>query len=1112
MPSSLSLMPNIDIICLTETWLIPTPPTRSTYPINWKQHHSYGPKTADNHGSRGISLLINPRVTSPINVLTTQQQYPHSLSFTVANYLIHCLYLPPSITNTEAMDTLNNLPTSTSTDHTIFCGDFNARLTCLGDHRTTTRGTMLKEWMRSYNLTCLNQTMTYGIPTYENITSLTPSTSIIDLFITDHHTIPATMEILSSLSLHSPHRAIHLALSITPTISPSTPYPRRTWNLSRLQENDVCELYATTVANNMISLHTKIQLLLRQPPSTIPDIDELCTQFTNNIHHALDTALGTRSPKPKDKNAWFWTPHLQDLVDKREKYFKKLKHTYGLSRIPLLNLYQQAKQQLKLAIKARRRTTWREFLDHLSHQDYQLTTRQIKAMRTKRKPSPSFTSPMGPQAAANIMADTLATVFDGSLLHRNNTHHRPAHNNTTTTGSAQNTTTNIGSAHYTNTTTPIDLNHHPSPFNTDNLTYALRKLPNRKAPGPDHIRAEMLKPISQVILPIISSLFDLCWQWSFAPALWRQAQIVPIYKKNDPADPSNYRPISLTSHMRKLMEHCIIDILPDNSPPLDISQGGFRQQRSALDQVACLQHIIHHHTKTRSPPVLVCLDIKSAYDTVDRNIIWNRLQQHCSPPLLGLLQHLFDKVSISVLLDGYTSHSFSPLTGVLQGSVLSPALYSVYINQLPQLLRLADEALHHSFQHLPPPLIRQTTLNSLLYADDIILIGTRDSIPTLLQVAERTSFDLGFRWSPSKCVVLSPPSSAPRIYKLYDTPLQHLPSFRYLGVPISRFGQINIPELIAHNRNAGLAALFSLVPLGLNPHGLPPKLQIALYKQFIRPTMEYGLAITKTTKRQLTPLQQTQQQALRRMFGGHSTSETAVIQHLSALPTMFTRSTILQAKFIHRSAYLPDDALLTLLLPRLNSPRSPWSALLKSNKLHQLLTSNARLNIKIIKTFQHQQMLIQHAKGHNINACSPDIKIYSGLLIPMEPKTRSLIIRWRRGWIPGKPVPCQCLRSTLTKLHTRLCPLIHQITLPDHLLGDDYHPVDTLLNILPPFNASDKAKAKILPFWSHFWPLLLTFLGTIDAFSHLSTELVNNTLDNRLLIWLGANPVTPPIN
>lgn len=68
----------------------------------------------------------------------------------------------------------------------------------------------------------------------------------------------------------------------------------------------------------------------------------------------------------------------------------------------------------------------------------------------------------------------------------------------------------------------------------------------------------------------------------------------------------------------------------------------------------------------------------------------------------------------------------------------------------------------------------------LLYADDTILIGTCDSIPVMLQVAERASYDLGFRWIPTNCIVLPP-----QVYNIYGTPIQHLPSFQYLSVPLS---------------------------------------------------------------------------------------------------------------------------------------------------------------------------------------------------------------------------------------------------------------------------------------------------------------------------------------
>jgi hypothetical protein len=156
----------------------------------------------------------------------------------------------------------------------------------------------------------------------------------------------------------------------------------------------------------------------------------------------------------------------------------------------------------------------------------------------------------------------------------------------------------------------------------------------------------------------------------------------------------------------------------------------------------------------------------------------------CSPPLLGLLRNLFDEVMVSVLLSGFSSPHFSPCTGVLQGSVLSPALYSLYINLLPSILRLADQALNFSLHHLPPPLIPNTVLNSLLYADDIVLIGSRDSLPTLLQVAERASHDLGFRWSATKCVILAPPQTPPEFIP-YMILLS--PTYPLLGTLVSPF-------------------------------------------------------------------------------------------------------------------------------------------------------------------------------------------------------------------------------------------------------------------------------------------------------------------------------------
>ncbi|KAG0996410.1 hypothetical protein G6F25_013838 [Rhizopus arrhizus] len=178
----------------------------------------------------------------------------------------------------------------------------------------------------------------------------------------------------------------------------------------------------------------------------------------------------------------------------------------------------------------------------------------------------------------------------------------------------------------------------------------MRRLPLRKAPGSDHLRTEMLIPIRKQVAAILARLFDICCQWSYTPSLWRHAQVVPIYKKGDPHQPSNFRPISLTSIIRKLFEMCLFPHLEDVSPPLDIAQGGFRPQRSALDQALCLHDLIQEYNRRRRHfPVVAFLDIKAAYDTVDRRVIWQSLLAVSAPfALVSILAHLFDDVSISV--------------------------------------------------------------------------------------------------------------------------------------------------------------------------------------------------------------------------------------------------------------------------------------------------------------------------------------------------------------------------------------------------------------------------------------------------------------------------------
>ncbi|KAG1437812.1 hypothetical protein G6F56_012919 [Rhizopus delemar] len=256
------------------------------------------------------------------------------------------------------------------------------------------------------------------------------------------------------------------------------------------------------------------------------------------------------------------------LYDRRELYRRQWKRAIGINKGLRWQEYLTAKDEFRNAMYSRRRATWKQFCETLSSGPLEETTATIKRFRRNRTTSPQFAHPEGPTVAAATMANHLKQVFSGSTL---------------------------PSTRYSSP--PIPDGPHVEeedacPFDCEDVRYALlKRLSRRKAPGCDHLRTEMLLPIADSLVPVLTLLFRLCWIWSSVPSAWCTAQVVPIYKKGDPLDPGNYRPISLTSVLRKLFELCLQTSLEDTAPPLDPVQGGFRHGRSALDQALCLNEL-----------------------------------------------------------------------------------------------------------------------------------------------------------------------------------------------------------------------------------------------------------------------------------------------------------------------------------------------------------------------------------------------------------------------------------------------------------------------------------------------------------------------------------------
>ena len=150
----------------------------------------------------------------------------------------------------------------------------------------------------------------------------------------------------------------------------------------------------------------------------------------------------------------------------------------------------------------------------------------------------------------------------------------------------------------------------------------IKKMKNNKSHGVDQIPPKLLKEIVEQISTPLAKLFNLSLEEGIAPSEWKEANITPLFKKGSRNKPENYRPVSLTSVVCKLLETLIRDHIVEflvKHKLINISQHGFLKARSCLTNLICFLEEITKWVDDRSPPVdifrklLIKCHIKDCY-------------------------------------------------------------------------------------------------------------------------------------------------------------------------------------------------------------------------------------------------------------------------------------------------------------------------------------------------------------------------------------------------------------------------------------------------------------------------------------------------------------------
>lgn len=256
-----------------------------------------------------------------------------------------------------------------------------------------------------------------------------------------------------------------------------------------------------------------------------------------------------------------------------------------------------------------------------------------------------------------------------------------------------------------------------------------------KSVGLDGLSSEILRLCCPFLLPYITHIINFCISHSVFPSAWKIAKIIPLPKVNKPEQFSELRPISILPTIckitEKILEIQLRQFLHINNilPPY---QSGFRAGYSCTTTLLDVVDEVCRAVDQGKLLLLVLLDFSRAFDTINHDILDAILFN------IGLSEHackLFSEILRGrcqrVLVDGVLSSTRLISSGVPQGSVLGPLLYSIYTFNLQSALKYTSVHFYADDTQLMLSFNQNNTDQALRYVNE--------DVNNLVAYAERHS-------------------------------------------------------------------------------------------------------------------------------------------------------------------------------------------------------------------------------------------------------------------------------------------------------------------------------------------------------------------------------------
>ena len=678
----------------------------------------------------------------------------------------------------------------------IITGDFNLNLLNI---QTNVSSATFLDTMMSYGLL-----PNITLPTRVNIQS---ATLIDNIFTTTHLIANKSGIIESSISDHYPQ-----FISFKNRLKDKTPKPKYI-KYRRLNKQNINTFISKLNRTNWDSHGNQ-------------DLDTLCNTFTTKFANAYNDSFpieNIKFNKYKHKlNKWMTNGILISMKTKDKLYHSMIKENNECKRLQLLDKYRAYRNLLNGTIRNAKSKYWILKFEE-SKGNIRQTWNHIRHLLNKHKNKSDFPKLLISKEGNKINGDAaIATSFNEYF--------------TNIGPSLANSMPNLPGRHQyflskCKIKTPCgSLLMHPTC--SEELIAIVRNLKNKNSCGLDGITPKLLKfSIYSIIDPLINIL-NTSMSTGVFPTAFKQAKVIPIHKKHDTKQMTNYRPISLLSTFSKILETIVQKRLYSFMIKHDMfysSQYGFKKGSSTEHAVIELQNKISTNLNNRLLTAGIFLDLSKAFDTLDHTTLIHKLEFYGirGIALKWFKSYLSNRNQV-VQIGNIISSPLQLQTGVPQGSNLGPLLFIIYINDMHSCIN-SGHTIH--------------------FADDTCLLYTSNSIRGLQNQLNKelgqindwlVSNKLSLNVHKSKCILFhskyKPIQQATLNVVIDNSSVEVVKSTNFLGIQIDE--QLDWKRHITLCSNKIVKVVYTLKSL---KNVIPHSILLAIYVSLIQSTLNYGI-------------------------------------------------------------------------------------------------------------------------------------------------------------------------------------------------------------------------------------------------------------------------------